>query len=1026
MTERKIRMKLKYKHQRFQTEAARAVTDSFKGQPFVDPAEFLHDVGQGNINYGKYGFANAPLMIDRTQLTDNVRAVQLAQGLKPIEYFEGEGDDVTLTVEMETGTGKTYTYIKTMYELNKFYGWTKFIIVVPSIAIREGVLKSFQTMDDHFGDEYGKRMQYFVYNSKQLSKIDAFATDSGMYCMIINTQAFNRSFDEDANNSSSLIIFDKRDEFGSRKPIDVIANTNPIIIIDEPQSVLGADKNNKTRKNLRLFDPLMLLLYSATHREDDIRNMVFRLDAIDAYNRKLVKKIEVKGISQVGSTATNGFLCLEEIVIGKGNPRARISFDTKTASGTKQVTRLVEEGFDLFEQSGGLEEYREGSIVKRIDGRAGTVELLNGTVLSEGTMTGNIHVMAIRREQIRETIRSHFERERILFSKGIKVLSLFFIDKVENYRVYDKGNSYSPGRFVEIFEQEYINVLNENLNIFSPEYTQYLQSHPASSVHAGYFSQDKKGKMTDTKETSEKGRDEALRAYDLIMRDKERLLSFDEPVRFIFSHSALKEGWDNPNVFQICTLKDSDNLTKKRQEVGRGMRLCVNKHGERQDQDVLGEHVFDTNILTVIASESYEKFAKELQKELAEAVAYRPTIVTATLFEGRIFSDADGNLIKVTTDMAHKINNRLIRKDYVDDEGALTPKYHDDKRNGMLDFGEDFANVSVAIAKILDGVFDPKSATPGNGRKRRIGNFDAEKFAKSRFKELWKQINVRSVYTVDFSSDELIEKCIEQIDLHLNVTEIHLKITVGAMEKIQDREALETASAMTQGDTIRKSVDEAVGTSVKYDLVGNLVRETGLIRRTIIKILQGISLAKFCLFRVNPEEFIIKVASIINDCKAISVIKKITYSPIDQTFDTDLFTVDEVRGVIGDNAMESEKSLYDLVVIDSKGTEMDFAKQLESNVDVEVYTKLPRGFYINTPLGHYNPDWAIVFREGSVKHVYFIAETKGSMREVNLREIEKSKIACARRHFASLSNSTVKYDVVKSYDDLFTKVKNDL
>ena len=1019
-------MKLRYKHQRFQTEAARAITDSFKGQPFIDPAEFLQDVGQGQINYGEHGFANAPLLIDRTQLTENVHAVQLAQGLKPIEYFEGEGDDVTLTVEMETGTGKTYTYIKTMYELNKLYGWTKFIIVVPSIAIREGVLKSFQTMDDHFGDEYGKRMQYFVYNSKQLSKIDAFATDSGMHCMIINTQAFNSSFDDTANNAASRIIFDRRDEFGSRRPIDVIAKTRPIMIIDEPQSVLGTNKNNRTRQGLRLFDPLMLLLYSATHREGDIRNMVFRLDAIDAYNRKLVKKIEVKGISQVGSTATNGFLCLEEIVIGKGNPQARISFDIKTASGTKQVTRLVAEGYDLFEQSGGLAEYRDRCIVKRIDGRAGTVELLNGTVLSEGTMTGNVHEDAIRREQIRETIRSHFERERMLFSKGIKVLSLFFIDKVENYRVYDKGNSYSPGRFVEIFEQEYINVLNENLNIFSPEYTQYLQSHPASSVHAGYFSQDKKGKMTDTKETSEKGRDEALRAYDLIMRDKERLLSFDEPVRFIFSHSALKEGWDNPNVFQICTLKDSDNLTKKRQEVGRGMRLCVNKHGERQDQDVLGEYVFDTNILTVIASESYEKFAKELQKELAEAVAYRPTIVTATLFEGRIFSDADGNLIKVTTDMARKINNRLIRKDYVDDEGALTPKYHDDKRNGMLDFGEDFANVSVAIAKILDGVFDPKSATPGNGRKRRIGNFDAEKFAKSRFKELWKQINVRSVYTVDFSSDELIEKCIEQIDLHLNVTEIHLKITVGAMEKIQDREALETASAMTQGDTIRKSVDEAVGTSVKYDLVGNLVRETGLIRRTIIKILQGISLAKFCLFRVNPEEFIIKVASIINDCKAISVIKKITYSPTDQTFDTDLFTVDEVRGVIGDNAMESEKSLYDLVVIDSKGTEMDFAKQLESNVDVEVYTKLPRGFYINTPLGHYNPDWAIVFREGSVKHVYFIAETKGSMREVNLREIEKSKIACARRHFASLSNSTVKYDVVKSYVDLFTKVKNDL
>lgn len=1016
-------MKLRYKHQRFQTEAARAVTDSFKGQPFIDPAEFLHDVGQGRINYGEYGFANASLLIDRTQLTENVRAVQLAQGLKPIEYFEGEGDDVTLTVEMETGTGKTYTYIKTMYELNKLYGWTKFIIVVPSVAIREGVLKSFQTMDDHFGDEYGKRMQYFVYNSKQLSKIDAFATDSGMHCMIINTQAFNSSFDDTANNAASRIIFDRRDEFGSRRPIDVIAKTRPIMIIDEPQSVLGANKNNRTRQGLRLFDPLMLLLYSATHREGDIYNMVFRLDAIDAYNRKLVKKIEVKGISQVGSTATNGFLCLEEIVIGNGNPQARISFDVKTGSGTKQVTRLVGEGYDLFEQSGGLAEYRDRCIVTRIDGRAGTVELLNGTILSEGTMTGNVHEDAIRREQIRETIRSHFERERILFSKGIKVLSLFFIDKVENYRVYGSGNSFSLGKFAEIFEQEYINVLNENIDIFSPEYTLYLQSHPASTVHAGYFSQDKKGKMTDTKETTEKGRDEALRAYDLIMRNKERLLSFDEPVRFIFSHSALKEGWDNPNVFQICTLKDSDNVTKKRQEVGRGMRLCVNKNGERQDQDVLGEHVFDTNILTVIASESYEKFAKQLQQEIAEAVAYRPTVVTAALFEGRILSDADGNSVKITSELARDIHEELISQGYVK-KGALTPKYHDDKRNGTLDFGEDFTAISSAIVKVLDGVFDPKAAAPSNGRKRRNGNFDADKFANSRFKELWEQINVRSVYTVDFSSDELIEKSIEQIDLHLNVTEIHIQVTTGAMEQIRDREALETASAMTQGKTIRKSVHEAVSKSVKYDLIGDLVKETGLTRSTIIRILKGISPGKFLLFRVNPEEFIIKVASIINDCKAIAVIKRITYSPTDQTFDTDLFTVDEVRGVVGDNAMESEKSLYDLVVIDSKGTEMDFAKQLESNTDVEVYTKLPRGFYINTPMGQYNPDWAIVFREGSVKHVYFIAETKGSMREVDLRETEKSKIACARRHFASLSNSAVKYDVVNSYNDLYNLVKN--
>ena len=1018
-------MKLRYKHQRFQTEAARAVTDVFKGQPFVDPTEFLHDVGNGRMNLGEYGFANAPLLLDRTALTDNVRSVQLAQGLKPIDYFEGEGDDVTLTVEMETGTGKTYTYIKTMYELNKLYGWTKFIIVVPSVAIREGVLKSFQTMEDHFGDEYGKRMQYFVYNSKQLSKIDAFATDSGMHCMIINTQAFNSSFDDTANNSTSRIIFDRRDEFGSRRPIDVIAKTNPIMIIDEPQSVLGSNKKNRTRQGLKLFNPLLTILYSATHREGDIYNMVFRLDAMDAYNRKLVKKIEVKGITQIGSTATNGFLCLEEIVIGKGNPQALISFDIKTATGTKQTTRLVGEGFDLYEQSGGLAEYRDRCIVQRIDGRAGTVELLNGTVLHEGTLTGNVHEIAIRREQIRETIRSHFERERMLFPKGIKVLSLFFIDKVENYRVYGEGGATSNGTFAEIFEAEYHAILHDYINMFSPEYVQYLQRHPASAVHAGYFSQDKKGKMTDTKESTEKGREEALRAYDLIMKDKERLLSLDEPVRFIFSHSALKEGWDNPNVFQICTLKDSDNTTKKRQEVGRGMRLCVNKNGERQDQDVLGEHVFDTNILTVIASESYDKFAKQLQQEIAEAVAYRPTVVTVSLFEGRTVSDTQGNTTKITVDIARKIYNRLVRKDYIDDDGLLTATYHEDKRNGNIDFGEDLDVLKPAIAKVLDGVFDPKAARPSDGRKRKVANFDADRFAKSRFAELWNQINVRSVYTVDFSSDELIKKCVEQIDQHLTVTEIHIAVTEGKMEQIRDRESLESGSAMTQGKTVRKSMHEAVGKSVKYDLIGDLVRETGLTRKTIIKILQEIRPAKFILFRVNPEEFIIKVANIINDCKAIAVVKKITYSPTEQSYETDLFTADEIRGVPGDNALESTKSLYDLVVVDSKGTEMQFAKDLETNDNVEVYTKLPRGFYINTPMGKYNPDWAIVFREGSVKHVYFIAETKGSLREVDLRETEKSKIECARRHFASLSNSTVKYDVVHNYQDLFNIVSKD-
>lgn len=1014
-------MKLRYKYQGFQAEAARAVTDVFKGQPFVDSAEFDRTMGEGRLNVSPNGFSNFPLCVGRASLAENVRAVQLAQGLKPIEHFEGEPDEVILTVEMETGTGKTYTYIKTMHELHKLYGWTKFVVVVPSVAIREGVLKSFLTMNDHFADEYGVRMQCFVYSSKQLSKIEEFATDGGMHCMIINTQAFNSSFDEEAGNAVAKIIMGRPDSFGSRRPIDVLAEIHPIMIVDEPQSVLGANRRNNARKNLKLFKPLFTLLYSATHREGDIYNMVYRLDAMDAYNRKLVKKIEVKGISQVGSTATNGFLCLEEIVVGKGNPKARISFDKKTASGIKQVTRLAGEGFDLFEHSGGLAEYADSCKVLRIDGRAGTMELLNGTILHEGAMTGSINEMAIRREQIRETIRSHFERERALFPKGIKVLSLFFIDKVENYRVYGRGGAASLGKFAEMFEEEYEQIIGDYIDMFSPEHLQYIQRHRASEVHAGYFSQDKKGKMLDTKESNEKGREEALRAYDLIMKDKERLLSFDEPVRFIFSHSALKEGWDNPNVFQICTLKDSDNATKKRQEVGRGMRLCVNKDGERQDQDALGEHVFDTNILTVIASESYDSFAKKLQREIADAVAHRPRLVTPSLFEGHVLSAGDGNSIRIASDMAIKIYNQLVRKGYVGDDGKLTAAYYDDTRNGNTGFGEDLAMLKPAIVKILDGVFNPKDANPDNGRERIVSRFDAEKFARSRFNELWNQINVRSVYKVDFSSDELIHKSVEQIDLKLNVTKMHIAVTRGGMEKISSREALEAGTAMTQGVTTRRDIHEAVGKSVRYDLIGDLVKETGLKRTTIIKILQEISPAKFLQYRDNPEEFIIKTAQIINDSKAITVVERIVYTPTTQAYDTAIFTADEIRGKLGENAMESSKSLYDLVVVDSQ-VEMQFARALENNEDVEVYSKLPRGFYINTPMGKYNPDWAVIFREEGIRHVYFIAETKGSLRKVNSREIEEAKIKCATRHFASLSGSAVKYGVVTSYKDLYSKV----
>lgn len=1021
-------MQIRYKHQRFQTEAARSIVNAFIGQPKSD-GQSDHTVDQGrNRNWFKLeGFGNKNVVLAREAICDNVRAVQTEQGIKPVDYLQDlQGVGMAFTIEMETGTGKTYTYIKTMYELNERYGWTKFIVVVPSIAIREGVLKSFESMQEHFAQEYnGKRMQYFVYNSKQLSKIDAFASDAGMHVMIINTQAFNSSMNEEKSrgaraDKAARIIFDRRDEFGSRRPIDVLSQCHPIMIIDEPQSVLGVDKKNKTRKGLAQFAPLFTLLYSATHRKDDIYNMMYRLDAIDAYNQKLVKKIEVKGIKQIGSTATNGYVYLEEIVIGKGNPQARLSFDAKTGTGVKQASKLVSEGFDLWQNSGELAEYDNNFVVERIDGLLGCVRFVNGLVLHEGEAVGSVNEDYIRRIQIRETIRTHIERERQLYGQNIKVLSLFFIDHVDSYRLYDSEDT--KGKFAKMFEEEYARVLSEMMPTFTDEaYLRYLSDprNAASKVHQGYFSMDKKGKAVDSKD--KEGENEE-RAFDLIMKDKERLLSFKEPVRFIFSHSALKEGWDNPNVFQICTLKNSDNETKKRQEVGRGMRLCVNQNGERQDADVLGEHVFDTNIITVIASESYEDFAKALQTEMAEACSDRPIIITPNLFAGKTYTKADGSNAQFDLAQARAVYNTLVRNNYVDDDGALTAQYYEDKRNGTLCFDK-VDDMKDGIIAALDTIFDPSAVKPEDARKPKMATFQKANFEKKEFQQLWKRINQRTYYQVDFDTTDLVKKAVKALDDKLKVTEIRIVVEGGSLDNVRDKEALQAGVAMTQGNTRTIHVTEAIGGGVAYDLIGKLVSATGLTRKTIVAILKGIQPSTFSMFKMNPEEFIIKAGLIINDCKALAVIQCIRYEKLNDEFSTDIFTENMLRGKLGINAIESTKSLYDLVVLDSMNTEKHFAESLEHEDDVVVYTKLPNGFYINTPMGKYNPDWAVAFREGSVKHVYFVAETKGDdLRESQIRGSEGSKIECARRHFKAISDNGYIYDVVEDYKSLYALV----
>ena len=1014
-------MKLQFKHQKFQADAAKAVVDVFAGQPYLTPS-YMMDKGSGHYQYSLTeeddftGWSNqkiVPELNDRLIL-EHINAIQRANQIKPSAKLEGR---FNLTIEMETGVGKTYTYIKTMYELNRAYGWSKFIVVVPSIAIREGVYKSFQVTQEHFAEEYGKKIRFFIYNSAQLTEIDRFASDNSINVMIINSQAFN------ARGKDARRIYMKLDEFRSRRPIDIIAKTNPIVIIDEPQSVEG----KQTKENLKQFNPLITLRYSATHKADSIYNMIYRLDAMEAYNKRLVKKIAVKGITESGSTATESYVYLESINLSKAAPTATLQFDFKGATGIRKITRTVSEGYNLYDNSGQMEEYKQGFVVSRIDGRDDSVEFINGIKIYAGDVIGKVSEDQLRRIQIRETILSHIQRERELFYKGIKVLSLFFIDEVAKYKQYDAAGEPMNGIYADMFEEEYNDIVgNLQIGIGEDDYLKYLQSISAEKTHAGYFSIDKKGKMIDSKlkDKKEKTTDD-VDAYDLIMKNKELLLDRNpkkSPVRFIFSHSALREGWDNPNVFQICTLKQSSSDVRKRQEVGRGLRLCVNQDGERMDANVLGNDVHNVNILTVIASESYDSFAKELQNEIAEAVMDRPRAVTAELFIGKVIKNDKGNEQVIDGDTGRAIHFDLIINGYIDKKGVLTDKYYEDKANGELKVADEVVDSAASVIEIIDSIYDSRNMQPENARSNNVElEVDESKLAMPEFKALWEKINSKSVYVVDFDTEELIKKAIDSLDRKLRVSKIYFKVETGAMDQINSKEELVSGESFVKEESKNYGNVVAASSNVKYDLIGKLVDETGLTRKAVIRILQGIQSSVFNQFKDNPEEFIIKAAALINDEKATAIIEHITYDVMDEKYGTEVFTDPTIKGRLGVNAMKVKKHLYDHIVYDSTN-EKDFATELDTNRDVAVYVKLPDGFYISTPVGHYNPDWAIAFYKGNVKHIYFVAETKGSMNSMQLRLIEESKIHCAKEHFKAVSNGEVVYDVIDSYKSLLDMV----
>lgn len=1031
-------MKFNFKIQQYQTDAVDAVVNVFNGQSFHDRNSYIRDLGKMNPSdyqmawdltqeeielydpANDAGYKNEEVELSDEQLLSNIHTLQSQNNIKLSPSLIKNLGRCSLDIEMETGTGKTYVYIKTMFELNKKYGWSKFIVVVPSIAIREGVKKFFEITSDHFMEHYGKKARFFIYNSSNLNQLDNFSSSNGISVMIINTQAFASSLKKDGRSKEARIIYSKRDEFGSRRPIDVIKANRPIIILDEPQK-MGGDITQKALKN---FNPLFSLNYSATHAKQ--HNLIYVLDALDAFNKKLVKRIEVKGFEIKNLRGTDSYLYLEQIVLSsKKPPMAKIELEIKYNKSINRETRILGVGDDLYFVSRKMEQYK-GYIVSEIDPLYGTVTFTNGEIIKTGDIVGDISEKDMRRIQIRETIISHFEKEEKLFNMGIKCLSLFFIDEVAKYRQYDQDGNEILGEYGQMFEQEYINILNEYIRLSDTPYQKYLKSScsDVSAVHKGYFSIDKKtGRNIDSRLKRGSEFSDDISAYDLILKNKERLLSFEEPTRFIFSHSALREGWDNPNVFQICTLKHSDSNTAKRQEVGRGLRLCVNRNGNRMDVQSCGETVHDVNILTVVASESYKTFVVDLQSDIKTVLYDRPNVAASEYFKGK-YIKVDDIPTLIDENTANAIEFYLIQNGYVDMKRKVTEKYRSDvAMKTVKDLPAELKPMTEGIHTLIQSVYDESilESMFTNGHKPKVKkNPLNENFFKREFQALWKEINHKYAYTVKFDSEELIRKAITYIDQKLFVSGLQYTTTVGRQKSEMNEYEIEGFTSFTGEKTRTQTFKHAQTSKIKYDLIGKIADGTSLTRKTVAAILQGIRTDKFFMFRNNPEEFISKVIRLINEQKATMIVEHITYDTIEGEYDSSIFTAEKNTQSF-DKAFLAKKSIQDYVFTDGsadKSIEKKFAEDLDSSEEVCVYAKLPKTFRIPTPVGNYSPDWAIAFYEGKVKHIFFIAETKGTMKSLELRPIEQAKISCAKKLFNEISTSKVKYHDVDSYQSL--------
>jgi type III restriction enzyme len=1024
-------MKLQFKVQQYQTEAVDAVVDCFAGQLKNDGVPFRVDPGRVRAttsptlfttsNSSDSGLRNAEIMLPANQLLENVQAVQKTRGIalsKVLVDSKAAPGAPNLDIEMETGTGKTYVYIKTIMELNKRYGWSKFIVVVPSVAIREGVKKSFDVTAEHFQQAYGTKPRTFIYNSAQLHELERFSSDAGVQVMIINIQAFN------ATGKDQRRIYDELDDFQSRRPIDVISANRPIVIIDEPQKI-GAPKSLEA---LSRFNALMVLRYSATHRAEHTK--VHRLDALDAYNQKLVKKIAVRGITVKGLAGSTAYLYLDSIEIAKGSrPRARVEIEVQTKGGpiVRQVKR-IDAGTNLHDVSGGIEAYK-GLFVTDIDANRDVIELSNGDIVEAGQLADrDVTEETKRRIQIREVIRAHLDKERELFVRGIKVLSLFFIDEVSKYRDYDREDTL--GDYARVFEEEYAQLVDEvlgelALDSAANDYHEYLKRDDVRQVHQGYFSIDKKTKRqidpTVAARGEELGQSSDVDAYDLILKDKERLLSLAEPVRFIFSHSALREGWDNPNVFVMGMLKKSDNTISRRQEIGRGLRIAVDQHGERMDNPVT---VHDINELTVVTDESYTDFVTGLQKEIAESLTARPRKATPEFFAGKVIEHpGTGEKVEITLDQAKQLQHWLTVNGFIDYDQHLADKWHDRADIDMPDMPAGLQEFHYQVAELIDSLHVDVPA-PTDGRKPKVIPFNQTNFARKEFQDLWGRINHKAVYQVEFDSGELISKCIKTLDQQLVVSPVQYVVEGGSLATGAEADDLKSGSAFKASTMETHTSVVSAASSVKYDLLGEITEKTQLTRRTAAAILGGVHPATFSKYRQNPEQFITQAARLINEQKATVIVEHLTYDTLEDRFDAAIFTENQTKQDFAKAGEKLTKHVYDYVVTDSK-IERKFVTELDISGEVAVYAKLPRGFFIPTPVGDYNPDWAIAFKEGSVQHVYFVAETKGSLESLQLKGIENAKIECARKFFAALNakhSQEVKYDVVTDYSELMTLV----